>query len=573
MQRRAAWGAIALAAIALAYALPLQSVGCAQTSHYANIKALAAGSPTIDRWAGETCDLVRRNGHYYAAKAPLLDLLATPWYLLLHATGAVPANRFPHAGYPAAMAGIKPRALWQLGLLVVVLPALALLLLVRRTADRIEPGTGVAVAAILGLGTLVLPFSTLLFAHVLATSLAFAAFVSLFRTSRRPALAAGLAGVAAGLAVSADVPLVVPAALLFVYALARRPRLSRGLAYAAGGAVGLVPLLVYNAWAFGSPFHLSYSGVAVNPGAGGQELAPGHHGFFTIGAPSPRVALELLFSGRGLFVLTPVLALALAGAVVLFRRGLRAEATLVVGLLVAELLWNSGHGSGDLPTALGGWVPGPRFLIPTLPFLAIAIAPILRRLPLTTAALAAVSIGAMTLATAAEPLLSNDDTRHWVHRVTGGNFAPTLFSLAGIGHGWLAILPFLALVLVAVLAAGSTWPRRATRGDATLAGAVSVAWILVEHAAPTLLRIDREVGKAWGALAVVALVVALAVALWRTAGGHLMALVLAAPLLAFATVRFDKHTKWALLLGLAVALALAAWPRVGGRLRRRPIPA
>src|SRR5581483_3171865 len=116
--------------------------------------------------------------------------------------------------------------------------------------------------------------------------------------------------------------------------------------------------------------------------------------------------------------------------------------------------------------------------------------PVLRRRPATTAALALVSAGAMTLATAAEPLLSNDDTRHWVHRVTGGNFAPTVLSLAGIGHGWLGILPFLALVLAVAAAAAAVWPRRPARADVTLAPAAVVAWILVEHAAPALLRID-----------------------------------------------------------------------------------
>jgi hypothetical protein len=418
----------------------------------------------------------------------------------------------------------------------------------------------------------VLPFSTLLFAHVLATCLVFASFVLLFR-SGRPTRLAALAGLAAGLAVACDLPLAVPAVLLFLYAAARAPRVERAAAFAAGGIIGLTPLLAFNAWAFGSPFHLPYSGAALNPGAGGRELTPGQHGFFTLAAPRPRIALELLFSGKGLFVLAPVLTLAVVGAILLYRRRFRAEAVLVAAMLVVELAWNSGRGNGDVATALGGWVPGPRFLIPTLPFLAFALAPVVRRLPTTTALLGLVSAGAMTLATAAEPLLSNEDTRHWVHRVTGGNFAPTWLSLIGIGHGWLAILPFLVLVLVAVVAAARQWPRPARRDDVALAVAALVAWILVEHAAPSLLRIDREVGKAWGALAVCFLVAALALALARTAATGPRALLPALPLLAFATIRFDDHTKWALLVGVVVLVALAVWPRAAGRLRRRPIPA
>jgi hypothetical protein len=83
---------VAIAAIALAYALPTQSVGCAQSAHYAAIRSIAQGDPTIDRYANETCDLVKVKGHYYAAKGPALDLWSAPYYLVLHALHAVPRN-------------------------------------------------------------------------------------------------------------------------------------------------------------------------------------------------------------------------------------------------------------------------------------------------------------------------------------------------------------------------------------------------------------------------------------------------------------------------------------------------
>ena len=51
----------------------------------------------------------------------------------------------------------------------------------------------------------------------------------------------------------------------------------------------------------------------------------------------------------------------------------------------------------------------------------------------------------MLVATSAGPLLSNDDTHHWIARIADGNFAATVVSLGGVGHGWLAILPFYAL--------------------------------------------------------------------------------------------------------------------------------
>src|SRR5437016_5785728 len=302
----------------------MESVGCAQTSHYAATRAIAEGSPTIDRYAEETCDLVRSNGHYYAAKAPAMDLWAAPWYLLLHAAHAVPRNRNQGLGYPAAMLGVPLRALWQIGLWAVVLPALGLLVLMRRTVDRLEPGLGTAAAVTLGLATLVLPFSTLLFAHVPAAALAFLSFSLLFGRDAR------------------------------------------------------------------------------------------------------------LLRQRGLLVLTPVVVAGVAGCLLLWRRGLRAEAALIGALCLVEVTWNSGHNGTFM--SLGGWVPGPRFLIPLLPFLCFALAPALRRAPATVGAMALISAGAMVVATSAEPLLQSDDTRHWLSRIVHGNFTATVVSLGGVGH-------------------------------------------------------------------------------------------------------------------------------------------
>jgi hypothetical protein len=567
VKRATVLAAVALGAIGFAYALPMQSVGCAQTAHYAAERAFAAGRPTIDRWAAETCDSVRIGGHVYAAKGPLMDLWAAPWYLVLRGVGAVPSN--PNAGdrYPAAMVGIPLRAIWQMGLWAVVLPSLLLLVLVRRTVERYEPGLGTACAAILGLGTLLLPFSTLLFAHALAALLLFASFVLLLDGGSGP-VRIGAAGILAGLAVSTDVPLAVPATVLGVYSAARSPHLRRLVSFGAGGVIGLIPLLAFDWWAFGSPFHLPYSGQPGQGAAGGWA----QEGFFGLGTPNPRMAVELFLSQRGLFVLTPVTVAGVAGIVLLWRRGLRAEAALIGAMSLAVVLWDSGRLHYDF--ALGGWVPGPRFLIPLLPFLCFALAPVLRRAPATVGVLALVSIGAMAVATAAEPLIGNDDTRSWLVRIEHGNFAATVLSLGGAGHGWIAILPFFAFVLVGAGAAiAATPPLPVGRRDLLVAAVVLVAWILVEHGAPELLRVDRAVHKGWGVVAAILLVAALVWTVLRVRADGLWAALPAVPLLAFATVRFDEHTKWALLVALLVLLALALVRPLAGRVRRPGIPA
>ena len=545
------WTVAAFAAIAVAYALPMQSVGCNQTAHYAAIRAFAHARASIDPWAEETCDATYYHGHFYAAKAPGLDFLTVPWYLLLHALGAVPRNPNRGQGYPAAMLGVPLRALWQLGLWAAVLPALALLVLVRRAAELLQPRTGTAVAAALALGTMILPFSTLLFAHVLATCLVFGAFAVLLERVT-PARGAA-AGLLAGLAALVDFPVAVAGAFVGLYALLRWPRVATAGAFTLGVFAGLVPLGLFNRWAFGSFTRLSYTDEIAVKTSRGHEVLYHVPGFFSLRTPSLRTAMELLFSSKGLFVLSPILAAALAGLVLLWRGGRRLEAGVIGALVVTEVVWNSGRSA-----PFGGWVPGPRYLIPILPFLVLGLAPLLARRPLVVAVLAIVSIGAMTIATSAEPLLSGFDTRHWIDRIRAGNFAATIVSLAGVGHGWLAILPFFALVLVAVAAVAVASPLSVERGDIVVAAAALVAWILVEHAAPTLLHVDVLTGQDWGLVAVLALVAALTLAVAR---GRLLA---ALPLLAFATVRFDRHTKWALAVAVLAGLATV----LPGRLRR-----
>ena len=516
-----------LAALAAAYAVLLQPVGCNQTAHYALVQALSDGTPSIDRYREETCDTAFVDGRFYAAKPPGLAFLTLPWYLALDAVGLVPENPARGEGYPAAMLGLPRQAVWQLHLWSVVLPALVLVVLVALVA-----GPGPALLG--GLGTLLLPFATDYFAHVPAAALGFAAYVLLRRGGSPLA-----AGILAGFAVVVDLPLVLVALALALY--------SRRLTFVAGAALGLLPLALFDWWAFGAPWRLPYSEAVLVPGETGHDvIGANDEGFFGIGVPSARVALELLLSSKGLLVLAPVLAAAAYGVTRLPRR----DGVLIGGLFAAFLVYNAGYYA-----PFGGFVPGPRFLIPTIPFLLVAVAAALRARPLPVLALALASVAAMTIATAAEPMLDGDDTDHWLFRWRHGIFARSVVTLAGGPGGWPAVAPFLVTVAIALWAALALGPRSWDwKGQAAAALA---AWGLVLVAVPDLLRTDRQQGEAWGALAAVALVAAVALIVARPP------LALAAlPLLPVYWEGFHVHTKWTLAAAVAALGAAAALVRV-----------
>jgi hypothetical protein len=527
-------------------ALVLQPSGCNQTAHLALVKSLVDGTPRIDRYAAETCDTAYIDGHYYAAKAPGLALLTVPWYAGLRLVGIAVDNRPTGSRWPDAMLELPRRATWQVSLWGATLAAFLLLLMVRSAAERLVPGYGAAAAVLLGLGTLVLPFATLFFAHVLAAMLGFAAFWLLLRDRQSPGRTVWVAaaGVLAGLAVLVEFPLGIVAVGLAAYA--GRGRL---VPYLAGAVAGVLPLAAFNIWAFGSPFDLAYENAVIEPGVSGHDvIGANDEGLFGLTWPSLRATGELLASDKGLLVLTPLAAAGVGGLVTLLRGPARREAILGLGVCVAFLLYNSSY---FLP--FGGWVPGPRFLIATLPFLALGVAAALRAAPLTTAALAVPSVLTMVGATLAEPLaMPGEGVGLWLDRWRAADFTHTLVTEAGGGSGWAAITPVLVLLAAAVGLAVWSLPRTPlVASDLVLALVALLVWAVVAHAAPDLLELDRSVDQVTGLATVLGLLVVGGLAWLGAARSGIRAAVGLVLLGVLVLPGLPSHSKWALLVVLA----------------------
>jgi hypothetical protein len=360
-------------------------------------------------------------GKTYSDKAPGMSFAAVPSYELERA-----------AGIARAPSGWRPEgdlSLWLVRVLTSGVLFLVAVVVVGRLAEELRPGTGAATAAIFGVATLAAPLAPTFFEHDAAAAFGIAAFALL--RSRRLVLA----GLAAGIAVLFQYAAVLIAVALLVLAALRRRRAA--LWFVLGAVPPAVALAAYDWAAFGSPFHLSYRYVAY-PFAERQ-----HHGFFGIGVPTPGGLREVLAGSRGLLVFSPVLLAAAFGLVRWWWRERCADAVVAGVVSVAFVLLAAGY---FLP--YGGNSPGPRFLAPALPFLALGLPFAIQRSPRTTLVLALVAGGLTTADGVTWGIRRYDDTS-WVP--SRGDIAKTVWSWLGIDRNVGALLVLLcALAAVSV---------------------------------------------------------------------------------------------------------------------------
>ena len=519
---RARPGVAAIVTLGIAWGLVMHQVGWAQLAHFDQVQAFSEGRAQIDQWHWNTNDKAWVDGHFYSVKSPGMAALSTPLYDAIEGLGGdklaraaahnVDRTAHPKWGYQgvipienfgydvergqrvqASIKGLTP-LIWALTLLAAVIPAVLLLLAVRWAADRFQPGYGTAAAITLGLATVVMTFAAEFFSHVISAGLAFAAFCVLMKErDKAPSLVTvAIAGLLAGLAVTFEFQTGLVGVVLFGYALTRQtgragahPRiydwLRRGAAYGAGAVAGAMATLAFNLWAFGSPLKLAYGDAVAFPGASGHDvLGLNSAGFFGITAPRFDSGVDLLLSGRGLLILTPVLIMGVVGAFMMRRDGHRAEANTILAIAAVYFLYNSGYW---LP--FGGGTPGPRFLIPALPFVAIGLAYAYKRLPALTLGLAIPSGLMMLAGTLTYPLLGRQGTGTWADWLMEGKLEHTVLTAFGVTNAWLAIAPFIAAVLTAIVLTVRATPSTSL-SDFRLALPAVLGWACVSALGPSL---------------------------------------------------------------------------------------
>lgn len=399
----------------------------------------------IDRYEGVLgIDRARFEGHTYSDKAPYQPLLAVPPYQLFRALGGEP---FPVVNGEQRVNVSTHVGLWWVTFWSATIPAIVLTLTIRRLVHRVHPDVATPVALAMTLGTTILPFTSWLFGHVLAAMWVALALVLLApEAPTRRSFAA--AGVCLGLGIGTEYTVAVVALLLLLDVLRTR-RWVGAAALSIGTVVGTIPLLVYNWLVFRDPFEVSYQGHLPN------FQGSGAFGVFNLTLPQRDEVIRALVSDRGLFVLTPVMAIAVVGCLfgITGRTPGRREGWLGLISLVAFIIVSTGI------DGLGGDSPGPRYLIPMFPLLAVPLAGVWQRFRRPCAVATGIGAVTMWMAAVTTPDIASTAPNAlgtWAERLADGDLATNI--LTGRDHPW---------VLVATAAAGLV-----TIGAAARAGRV-----------------------------------------------------------------------------------------------------
>ncbi len=424
------------------------------------------GTMQIDSFHQNTGDAAFYGGHWYSDKPPGTALLGVPVYALQSAV-----SRAVGGGTPTESDAVQALAFVESA----VPTAILVILLVRFLGPFVGPGWATVVGLGYGFGSIAFPFATMFFGHAASTAALFASFYVLHSFKLRGGnWRPVLAGFLAGWAVLIEIPVVLGVAALAVYALSQGRTVAAR--FIAGGLPLAVVLMGYDWLTFGHPLSIGYQYDTV---FGPQN----DQGLFSIVWPSLATTGDLLLGARGLVRLAPGFALAPLGLVAIARRELRVELLLAAAICVAFLTYNSGA-----LNPFGGWTPGPRYLLPALPFAAVLVAVVPPRarwvaVPLMAIAAAVFFVATVTMPNAPE-LYADPLAQLWLPRLASGSLAQTVGGLRFGLRGFMPLAVLLIGLAIGLVALAVSFVRPALADRVTGRGTVLLAILALAFALP-----------------------------------------------------------------------------------------
>ncbi|MEE2708830.1 MAG: hypothetical protein VYA69_04460 [Gemmatimonadota bacterium] len=362
------------------------------------------GELTLDRYHFNTVDKLYRGGHYYAGAAPGLSIVSIPAYLILNiGKQAIPMRIFNQydtsyyireqlggANAPDSFVTEYPFGEFLLAHVLITacvnsLLAAGIVVLIDLVLRwfSISFWQRLIVHAVYAFGTITFFYATRLYAHVSSTFWVFLTFVILFAMRRQQITIRGCAaaGFALGMGALTEYTVAPVIAVLGVYSLVTLKK-KELIVFILACMIPLGCLMLYQYVCFGGPLTTAYStNFPMNQDGDLGPRTTINTGFNGFGIPSLASLWGLTLSPyRGLFIYSPVLIVAVY---ILFRRirdkndTYRLEWRIIWAVFLLQFLFNSTM----LTFWSGGYVWGPRYLMPLLPFLMIPLGLAFRSIP------------------------------------------------------------------------------------------------------------------------------------------------------------------------------------------------
>lgn len=371
----------------LVYAVYVTPAGGTLPNRYVDLvhSIVNEGRFAIDTYHENTIDKAYYEGHYYVGALPGPSLFAVPAYLVFKGIYVVlPSNLKELAG---GIQSYKKDKLQDssfygkvdntefflsqtfLTLTVVAVASALSALILFKTVRFFGYGERIAVlvALLYAFGTNVFFYSTVFYDHVLSATLGLASFYLILlsaRSARGDWVMALASGMVAGAALLVEYPNIFVAVFLGMWLLVKGGK-RRLTFYAVGFAFPVLILMAYNWVSFNNPIATPYMYET--------EANRAFHvpGFFGVTYPHADRLISLLFSTeRGLFLFLPVTIIGLLGIIHrLFSRKDISVAVFCGATAVSFFVFYSTYSVWD-----GGAAFGPRFLIPSLPFIMLGVA-------------------------------------------------------------------------------------------------------------------------------------------------------------------------------------------------------
>ena len=426
----------------------------------------------IDKYVENTGDYAYFGGHYYSDKAPGMAFMGVPAYAVFRALvprASVHELQVATAGRSSLTATLKADGAGLGGDRIYTFLALVFLTATTAAVPSVILGMvffwmctrfgcsarqSMAASLLFCLATNAFPYSNAFVGHQPAALFLFAAFAILFLfrsggASRRWLLAAGFL---LGCAAITEYQTVLIGATLAVYALlTARERIGALIRLSAGALPPVAILVVYDLAAFGTPLPVGYGYSALWADVHGT-------GFLSLTYPKLDALWGITFGmHRGLFFLSPFLLFAIPGYAAIWRnRDRRPEFWVLALAPAAFFLFNA---SSAMWT--GGFAVGPRYLVPSLPFLGLAAgigisgawsSPAMRPAIILACAWSFFAVWAETIAGQAFPDYTlNPLFDLSIPRLVGGDIARNAGMLLGLSS-WASLLPLVLILCGAMLA-------------------------------------------------------------------------------------------------------------------------